>query len=71
LSIFGLIPVAGLVLGPIAVVLGFLARGYGRNDPHFTAQGPALAAIVLGAVDAATNGLGVGLIALSLFPTAA
>jgi hypothetical protein len=71
LSIFGLIPLAGLVLGPIAVVLGLLARGYGRKDPAFTAHGPAVAAIVLGAADAATNWLGVGLIAWSLFPAAA
>jgi hypothetical protein len=71
LSIFGLIPLAGLALGPIAVVLGILARGHGRKDPAFTAHGPAAAAVVLGAVDAATNWLGVALIAWSLFPTAA
>lgn len=66
LSLFGLIPFAGLVLGPAALVLGVAAGRKGRRDPAFTAHGPAAAAVVLGAVDALTNWAGVVLMVLGL-----
>ena len=66
LSVVGLIPFAGLVLGPAALVLGVIAGRRGRDDPAFTARGPARAAVVLGAVDAVTNWAGVVLIVLGL-----
>jgi hypothetical protein len=59
LSLFGLIPVAGLVLGPIAVVLGLLAAYWGRADSAFTARIPVTAAVVIGTIDALTNWGGV------------
>jgi hypothetical protein len=71
LSLLGLIPPAGLVLGPIAVVLGALARRRARGDPAFTAYGPAAAAVVLGAVVAVTNWVGVALMVLGLCSAAA
>ena len=66
LVLFGLIPLAGLVLGPAAVVLGGLARRRGRADPAFTAHGPAAAAVVLGAAVTLCNWAGLVLIALGL-----
>jgi hypothetical protein len=66
LVLFGLIPVAGLVLGPAAVVLGGLARRCGRADPAFTAHGPAAAAVVLGTVVTLCNWAGVVLLVLGL-----
>jgi hypothetical protein len=66
LSLLGLIPPAGLVLGPAAVVLGELARRRARGDPAFTAHGPAAAAVVLGAVVAVTNWVGVALMVFGL-----
>src|SRR4051794_2731484 len=38
-SVLGLIPGLGLVLGPIAVVLGILARQRALKDPEFTLWG--------------------------------
>ena len=66
LSLFGLIPVAGLVLGPIAVVLGLLAAYRGRADSAFTARIPVTAAVVIGSIDALTNWGGVVLMWLGL-----
>jgi hypothetical protein len=67
LSIIGLIPLAGLVLGPIALVLGILAARKGRDDPGFTAHGPARGAILFGAVDAVANWAGVTLMVIGLW----
>jgi hypothetical protein len=66
LSVWGLIPLFGLVLGPAAVVLGSRARARARDDPDFTAWGPLLASIVLGLLVAITNWVGVVLILLGL-----
>src|SRR5947209_8439390 len=37
-SVLGLVPGLGLLLGPAAVVLGGLARRRGKTDPDFTAH---------------------------------
>src|SRR5438034_6160249 len=42
-AVYGLIPGAGLFLGPLAVILGLRARWRGKNDPEFTAHNPARA----------------------------
>jgi hypothetical protein len=55
-----LVPGVGLVLGPVAAVLGLLARRR-RFDPGFTAHGPALAAVVLGILTTLTNWGGLAL----------
>ena len=67
LSLFGLIPIAGLVLGPVAVVLGALAARKALTEPTFTAHGPLLASVVIGAIDALTNWAGVALMAVGLW----
>ena len=66
LSLIGLIPPAGLVLGPVAAVLGVLAARKARDDPAFTAHGPVRAAVVFGVADAVTNWVGVTLMVLGL-----
>ncbi|HVS37058.1 MAG TPA: zinc ribbon domain-containing protein [Gemmataceae bacterium] len=68
LSLIGLIPIAGLVCGPVAVILGALAARKVRGEPTFTAQGPLLASVVIGAIDAVTNWVGVTLMAIGLWP---
>jgi hypothetical protein len=67
LSVIGLIPPAGMVLGPIAMALGLWAARKGRADPTFTAQGPALGAVFLGALDAVTHWAGVTLMVIGLW----
>ena len=66
LCIAGLMPGLGLVLGPAALVLGGLARRRGLADPGFTAEGPARAAVWLGAAITLTNWLGLALMILGL-----
>ncbi len=66
LSLIGLIPLAGLVLGPVAIALGAWAAYRGRKDPAFTARGPVIAAVILGVLDTLTNWGGVVLMALGL-----
>jgi hypothetical protein len=66
LSLFGLIPIVGLALGPVSVLLAGWAWWKGRKDPAFSAHGPLFAALILGSVDALTNWGGVVLMALGL-----
>ncbi len=65
-AIYGMVPLAGLVLGPAALVLGLLAwrRVKAANDP--ASAGPAGAAIVLGSLVMVTNWVGVALIVIGL-----
>jgi hypothetical protein len=57
-AVYALVPGAGLVLGPLAVVLGALAGWRGKSDPAFSAPIPARAAVVLGALVTLTNWAG-------------
>jgi hypothetical protein len=50
-GVFGLIPIAGFVLGPIALVLGILGLVRVRNEPRAHGTGHAIAGIVLGLID--------------------
>src|SRR5262249_55485707 len=67
LSLFGLIPFVGLVLGPLAALLGTIAHQRGKSEPAFKGQAPALAAIVLGLLVALTNWVGVALMVVGWF----
>jgi hypothetical protein len=60
-AVVGLVPGLGLVLGPLAVLLGWRAWRRGRGDAAFTAQSPAVAAVLLGAVLTLTNWVGLAL----------
>ncbi len=67
LAVFGLIPVFGLVAGPLALVLGAGAWVRDRHQAGFTAWGPLNASLVLGSLVSLTNGLGVGLLLFALW----
>jgi hypothetical protein len=62
-----LIPLVGLVLGPVAFLLGFVAWRRGQGDPLQKGIGPALAGMLLGGSVAVTNWLGVALIIYGLW----
>src|SRR4051812_15999759 len=54
-SVAGLVPGLGLVLGPVAVILGSLVRRQALQDPQFNLWGPAYAAITFGAAITVCN----------------
>jgi hypothetical protein len=60
-AIFGIIPLAGLLLGPVAVVLGLLGWRDARGDLKTKGGGFAVAAVILGLLELLTNGLGLTL----------
>ena len=47
-GVFGLIPCAGLVLGPIALTFGFLGLRAAKREPRVKGTGHAITGIVLG-----------------------
>src|SRR5262245_48015342 len=63
---YGLIPVAGLVLGPMALVLGLIAYRRDRAAPEPKTNLLALLLAALGAVIALTNWVGLTLVVLGL-----
>jgi hypothetical protein len=66
MALWSMIPVLGLVLGPLALLLGLRARRRCLPDPEFTAKGPLLASLVLGSAVTVTNWLGVTFVILGL-----
>jgi hypothetical protein len=64
LCLLGLVPGLGLVLGPVSVVLGAVARARGKDTPGFTEGPPAAAAVLFGALISATQWAGVTLMVL-------
>jgi hypothetical protein len=67
LSLFGVIPFLGLVLGPLAVFMASRILRKARDDPDFSAQAHAYASIFLGTLSAATNWIGLALMLLGLY----
>src|SRR5262249_34722324 len=65
-SIYALIPPLGLVLGPLAIVLGLRAPRHGRRDPTFTGGVLTNAAIILGPWLTVTSWIGLTLMLLGL-----
>jgi hypothetical protein len=63
-AVYGLIPLVGLVLGPVAIVLALLAWREGRRHPSVGGSGHVLGALVLGSAELLCNGLGVALMVL-------
>ena len=49
-GVFGLIPVLGFVLGPIALIFGILALKYVGQNPSAKGTGHAITGIVLGSL---------------------
>jgi hypothetical protein len=54
-GIFGLIPFLGVILGPIAFILGILGLLYKRNHPKAHGTGHAFAGIILAPLDLAAT----------------
>jgi hypothetical protein len=50
-GVFGLIPVLGFVLGPLAFILGIVGLVKARRNPNAHGTGHAIAGIVLGVID--------------------
>jgi Domain of unknown function (DUF4190) len=50
-GVFGLIPILGVLLGPIAIVLGIVGLVKARRDPKAHGTGHAIAGILLGVID--------------------
>jgi hypothetical protein len=65
-ALLAMIPVLGLLLGPVALLWGAVAHQRGKGDPQYTARSAALGAVVFGAVITVTNWLGFGLIVLGM-----
>jgi len=51
LGVFGLIPILGFVLGPLAFILGIVGLVKVRHNPKAHGTGHAIAGIVLGLID--------------------
>jgi len=54
-SLLAMIPFFGLVLGPLAVIMGLLGRRSERKQPSERGAGQAMAAVVLGTATLVTN----------------
>jgi hypothetical protein len=65
-ALYGLIPLAGLVLGPVAVALGVLGLRHPAVDAKDRTHGFASAAVILGVLELLTNGIGLTLIGIGL-----
>lgn len=65
-ALYGLIPLAGLVLGPIAIGLGIAGWRAANLDSKREGMAQSRAAIVLGTLETITNGVGVALIVIGL-----
>ena len=65
-AIFGLIPFAGLFLGPAAIFYG--RRGYrdGKLDPDGNGMGHSVASMILGSLETITHCLGLSFVASGL-----
>jgi hypothetical protein len=66
LAVWGLIPLAGLVLGPVAIIMGITALWRARSQAQERFTPAALTALVLGGAVMLANWLGVGLMVLGL-----
>jgi hypothetical protein len=55
LGVFALIPCAGLLLGPAALILGVMGYRYSQRHPTARGGGHAIAGIVLGVLTALAN----------------
>jgi hypothetical protein len=63
-AVYSLIPLAGLLLGPVAVVLAVLAWREGRAEPEDRGTRYAVVALVLGLTTLLCNGLGLAMMVL-------
>jgi hypothetical protein len=57
-SLFAIIPFVGLVLGPVAVLLGLIGKWRDYHNPEERGGAQAMAAIILGSLTLLTNWTG-------------
>jgi hypothetical protein len=65
-SLYGLTPIAGLVLGPAAILLGLIGRRRVARNPEVLGRNFANAGIVIGTIDLVFNAAGIALIGLGM-----
>jgi hypothetical protein len=65
-AVYGLIPLAGLILGPAAVTLGILGWRHFRLHPDDKGLGHAATGIILGLLELLTNCVGLTFIWIGL-----
>jgi hypothetical protein len=65
-GIFSLVPGLGMLLGPVALVLGLLGLGYVNKHPTAKGTGHAIAALVLGGLTTLLHLSCVGLVVISI-----
>ena len=61
-GVFGLIPILGIILAPIALVLGILGLRYSRRNPKARGAGHAITGIILGSLSTVGH-IGIGVLA--------
>jgi hypothetical protein len=66
LAVYAMIPLAGLVLGPAAFVLGLLSYRRGEPELASSGNGHALAAMLIGGLAGLTNWIGLVLMIVGL-----
>ena len=65
-SIYSMVPVLGLLLGPLSIVLGWLALRRGRSIPEFRGKALCVAAMIIGTLVALTQWAGLWLMVRGL-----
>src|SRR5262249_32102678 len=65
-GVYSLIPLAGLVLGPVAIVLAVRAWRGARRDPEARSNGYARVALLLGIATLVCNAVGIALMVMAL-----
>jgi hypothetical protein len=65
-AVVGIVPVVGLLLGPLAILLGILSWWEGGAKGQSKNGGFAAAAVILGVVEMLTNGVGLALMWIGL-----
>jgi hypothetical protein len=66
LSLIGMVPFLGLVLGPLSAWQATRIKRKSKDDPDFTAHTPVRAAVVIGILAGVTQWVGLGLMILGL-----
>jgi len=65
-SLYGLTPIAGLILGPAAIALGLIGRHRVARDPEVLGRNFANAGIVIGTIDLNFNAAEIALIGFGM-----
>ena len=66
LCLIGLVPILGLVLGPLSAWKALRIHRAAKDEPGFTAHAPARAAVIIGVLTGVTQWGGLALMVLGL-----